>query len=60
MRKRLRLRGTDSEAKIDRRLERYEMELSYIDEFDKVIVNENIDDALNEFVEALNLKRRQN
>ena len=54
LRKRLRGRGSDSEEKIERRLERYELELSKAIEFDVIIKNDNFRTAVNQFSEAIN------
>lgn len=45
---RLKTRSTDSDEEIDRRIAKAEKEMSYSDKFDKVIVNRNLQDALNE------------
>ena len=44
--RRLRQRGTDSEASINMRLEKAEFELSYANKFDHVIVNDDLSTAL--------------
>ena len=54
LRKRLRGRGSDSEEKIGRRLERYELELSKVNEFDIIIKNDDFKTAVNKFSEAIN------
>ena len=46
---RLRNRNTDSEEVIAKRIEKFKFELAYADQFDKVIVNDKLEDA---FVEA--------
>jgi len=50
--RRIRERGQDSEASIERRLEQARKELDAQDEFDYVIVNDNLEQALQE-LEAL-------
>lgn len=45
---RLRSRGTETEEKIQKRLEKAEKELSYAKWFDNIIVNENLEDAQQE------------
>jgi len=50
--RRIRERGQDSEASIERRLEQARKELDAQDEFDYVIVNDNLERALQE-LEAL-------
>ncbi len=54
LRKRLRGRGSESEEKIEKRLERYKLELSKSDEFDVIIKNDDFKTALNDFSEAVN------
>lgn len=44
--KRLRNRGTDSEEVIEKRLRKSEYEMSFAPEFDKIVVNDNLDDAV--------------
>ncbi len=46
LKNRLISRGTDSMENIEKRLERAEEELSYANKFDKVIVNDNLQEAL--------------
>ncbi len=48
LRRRLESRGTDSAADINLRIERAEEELSYSTYFDKVVVNDKLDDAIAE------------
>ena len=43
---RLRNRNTDSEEVIAKRIEKFKFELAYADQFDKVIVNDKLQDAL--------------
>lgn len=45
---RLRTRSTDSEDSIRRRLEKAEYELSFADKFDRRVVNDSLDDAVQE------------
>ena len=57
LRYRLRHRGTDSEERISKRLERLEMELSFKDKFEFNIINDDVTRALNEIrsiIEAQN------
>jgi len=53
---RLRKRGSESETRIAKRMERIEMELKYIDLFDFCIVNDDFNRALNELIEIIGLK----
>ncbi|MCT4587819.1 MAG: guanylate kinase [Carboxylicivirga sp.] len=46
LKKRLRNRGTDTDEKITMRIAKAEKELGYADQFDKVIVNDNLDQAI--------------
>lgn len=48
LKQRLESRGTDALEVIKDRLARAEFELSYADKFDKVVVNDNLEDAQNE------------
>ncbi|UTW64186.1 guanylate kinase [bacterium SCSIO 12741] len=43
--KRLRGRGTETEEKIQMRLAKAERELAYANQFDKLLINDNLDDA---------------
>ncbi|WP_255434158.1 guanylate kinase [Carboxylicivirga sp. M1479] len=53
LRKRLQKRGTDSEEKINMRIAKAERELKYSSEFDQVIINDNIDQALEHTAKAI-------
>ena len=46
--KRLESRGTDSEKKIRKRMEKANYEMKFANKFDKIIVNKNLDHALKE------------
>lgn len=46
LKKRLQSRGTDSEEKIAMRIAKAEKEMTYSKEFDRIIVNDNLDQAL--------------
>lgn len=48
LRKRLCARGTDSEEAIEKRVMKAEEETSYAPQFDKILVNDNLDDCLAE------------
>ena len=48
LRRRLEKRGTDSQEIIEQRIQRAEYELSFIDKFDKVVVNDVLDVAVEE------------
>ena len=52
--RRLRGRGTDSEETIAKRVAKAEFELSKAPEFDHVVVNDNLDTAVNETIAILN------
>ena len=54
LKKRLRGRGSESEEKIERRLERYELELSKANDFDTIIKNDDFGKAVDQFSEAIN------
>ncbi|MCU4156026.1 guanylate kinase [Carboxylicivirga sp. A043] len=53
LRNRLTSRGTDSSEKIDMRIAKAEKELTFAPEFDKVIVNDKLEQALEETEKAL-------
>lgn len=53
LKKRLISRGTDSSQKIEMRIAKAEKELSFASEFDKVIVNDNLEQALEATEQAL-------
>lgn len=53
LRKRLRKRGADSEIRIQKRMERLQMELSYRDQFDYQVVNDHLNNALKELSEII-------
>jgi guanylate kinase len=44
--RRIRSRGTDSEEAIGRRLQRAQVELAAAEEFDAILVNDDLDQAL--------------
>lgn len=48
LRKRLVGRGTDSQEAIEKRVAKAQEELTYADKFDKIVVNDNLDQALAE------------
>jgi len=53
---RLRKRGTDSEERIKKRLERLNHELSFKKYFDYEVVNDDLDTAVEKIVEIINLE----
>ena len=50
---RLRNRGSDSEKRIAKRLERMELETSYQPKYDITVVNEKLDEAVTEILESI-------
>ena len=54
LRQRLLARGREDEAEIERRLERYVLERSKAEQFDRIIVNDDLDRATREVVDAIN------
>ncbi len=52
--KRLRDRNTESEAQIEKRLQRYPKEIEASKRYDCQIVNENLDDTVAEIIEIIN------
>ena len=59
LRERLRARGTESDERIERRLERVAEEMKASEEFDSVLVNGDLDRAANEFVAGLEALQRR-
>ena len=53
LRKRLKSRGTDSEKRINKRLERLELELKEKDWFDYYVINNHIEHASNELIKII-------
>ena len=53
LKKRLEARGTESEATLNARLNKAAYELSFKDEFDKIIINKNLDQACKEVEEIV-------
>jgi guanylate kinase len=51
--KRLRKRGTDAEDTIKKRIARAGLELGYAEKFDKIIVNDSLEKAINETERAI-------
>ena len=54
--KRLRKRGTESEERIKKRMERIEMELEYKNDFDYCIINNDFNRALNELIKIIGIE----
>ncbi len=50
---RLRKRGTETEESLRKRVEKAEYELSFAPQFDKVILNDNLDDARAEMLQTI-------
>ena len=50
---RLRKRGTETEESLRKRVEKAEYELSFAPQFDKIILNDNLDDARAEMLSAI-------
>ena len=50
---RLRKRGTETEESLRKRMEKAEYELSFAPQFDKVILNDNLDDARAEMIHTI-------
>jgi guanylate kinase len=46
MEQRLRLRGTDSEEQLTKRLQKAKIELSYAEKFDYILINNNLEESL--------------
>ena len=54
LRDRLIKRGTDSAKRIEIRLQRFQQEMGYQDKFDHVMVNENLEMAIEELINIVN------
>ena len=54
LRVRLLKRGTDSEKRIEIRLQRFEQEMGYKDRFDHIMINEDIKLATEELINIVN------
>ena len=54
LRERLKKRGTDSEKRIEIRLQRFQQEMEYKERFDHVMINENLDEATQELISVVN------
>ena len=54
LRERLIKRGTDSEKRIEIRLQRFQQEMEYKDRFDHIMINEDLDVAKTELIEIVN------
>ena len=54
--KRLRKRGTESELRIKKRMERIEMELGFKNKFDHTIINDDFDRALNKLINIIGIE----
>ncbi|HIA93717.1 MAG TPA: guanylate kinase, partial [Candidatus Marinimicrobia bacterium] len=53
-RERLKKRGTDSEKRIEIRLQRFQQEMGYKDRFDHVMINEDLNVATQELINIVN------
>jgi guanylate kinase len=56
--RRLRNRGSDSEERIAKRLERMELETSYEPKYDITVVNEDLDEAVTAVLESIESKNQ--
>jgi guanylate kinase len=52
---RLRLRSTENEESLKKRLEKAETELQFADRFDQIIVNDNLEDAVKQTINSVSL-----
>ena len=57
---RLRARGTDSEEVIEKRMAKAKNEISHFNEYDFIVVNDDIDKAFEEIKSIIITKRKQN
>ena len=53
LRKRLQMRGSETEATIKKRLERFKKEMAYKERFDSLLINDNIEVAEIDFLSKL-------
>lgn len=56
--RRLRSRNTDGEEEIETRLKIAEKEMEYIPQYDHVVVNEKLDDAVNEVIDIIKKEKK--
>lgn len=54
LKQRLIARKTETQEDLEKRIERAEMELEYKDKFDHVVVNENLDSAIEQAIKIIN------
>ena len=54
LRERLKHRGSESKYSIEKRLKRFKKEMAFKDRFDTLLINDNINVALNKFLQKLN------
>ena len=54
LRSRLKKRGTDSDERIEIRLQRFKQEMDSKENFDQIMVNENLESAKFELVKTIN------
>ena len=54
LRQRLENRGTDTPEKIEKRIEKAEFELSYAQQFDKIVINDDLEKAKRETLQIVN------
>jgi len=57
---RLKNRSTESKAQIDKRLQRVPVEMSKADQFDAIVVNDDLDQTVGKVIEIINNKRNTN
>ena len=57
---RLRARGTDSEEVIEKRMAKAKNEISHFNEYDFIVVNDDIEKAFEEIKSIIITKRKQN
>ena len=53
LRKRLELRGTETAHTLDERVSKATLELSFAPQFDKIVINDNLDEATTELVDIV-------
>ena len=54
LRNRLKSRGSETDQTIEKRLRRFDKEMNYKDQFDTLLINDNIEVAIKEFITKVN------
>ena len=54
MRSRLKSRGSETDETIEKRLTRFDIEMKHKDQFDTLLINDNIEVAIKDFITKIN------